>query len=110
MGSIKKPQQTKQQRNKELSMEILSSWSLKNKSWEWREYAACLGMTGDLFFGKLGYNKKQIDTAKAVCKSCTVKRACLEYANDNVMTHGVWGGKTPAERLVLLGLKRWPVS
>lgn len=36
--------------------------------------------------------------AKAVCSACPVRRECLEYADLNNETEGIWGGLTPQER------------
>lgn len=36
--------------------------------------------------------------AKAVCRLCPVRQACLDYAMADPDLRGVWGGKTEAER------------
>jgi WhiB family redox-sensing transcriptional regulator len=38
------------------------------------------------------------EEAKAVCASCTVRQACLEYALAAREREGVWGGLTERER------------
>lgn len=40
--------------------------------------------------------------AKALCATCPVWQECLEYAIDNDVRDGIWGGRTPVER----GIKR----
>ncbi|MFC1408611.1 WhiB family transcriptional regulator [Streptacidiphilus sp. N1-12] len=35
---------------------------------------------------------------KAVCTGCQVRTACLGYALDEQIDHGVWGGLTARER------------
>lgn len=39
-----------------------------------------------------------IAQAKAVCASCSVSRACRDYAHEAGETEGIWGGETPEER------------
>jgi len=58
----------------------------------WKHDAACVGVDPDLFFGATEAE------AKAVCAGCPVKVDCLIYAVENDILHGVWGGRTPAER------------
>ncbi len=36
--------------------------------------------------------------AKAICRPCPVRAACLTWAVDAQERYGVWGGLTPAER------------
>jgi WhiB family transcriptional regulator, redox-sensing transcriptional regulator len=36
--------------------------------------------------------------AKAVCARCLVRQECLEYAVDEHIADGVWGGVAPAAR------------
>jgi WhiB family redox-sensing transcriptional regulator len=109
MGSIDKPPLTDKQRRELVSTQLLSSWSLQNRTIEWKEHAACKGQT-DLFFSERGYNQGKIEEAKAICKTCPVSYDCLKYAKDNFLAFGIWGGKTATERLSLLGLRRWPTS
>jgi WhiB family redox-sensing transcriptional regulator len=113
MGSIKNKLTAaeRKQQQEELSMEILSTWNLKNKTSRWKEDARC-GDTNatDLFFPSLGDNKKQIAEAKKICGLCTVRKECLAYAQDNMFRYGIWGGKSSGERLKLLGLTRWPIT
>jgi len=37
-------------------------------------------------------------SALDVCGRCEVRTACLEYALDKAIMHGIWGGTTPSER------------
>ena len=57
-------------------------------------------MDPDLFF-PVSYsksNRRDIDEAKALCRSCTVRVGCLEVALSTGEEHGIWGGLTPHER------------
>lgn len=55
------------------------------------------------FFPERG---KPADEAKAVCATCPVWRACLEYALDRHEREGVWGGTTEKQRRVILRARR----
>ena len=47
-------------------------------------------------------NRKQeaerLHQLKAICASCIHAKECLEYALEKQVSHGIWGGTTPAER------------
>ena len=76
----------------------------------WRKDAACYSAGGetDLFFpvGTTGPAIEQIANAKAVCQSCIAKLACLEYALQNNIQDGIWGGTTEEERRAILKKRR----
>ncbi len=61
----------------------------------WQMNANCLGVDPDLFFPERGASTKE---AKAVCRSCTVREECLEYALANGEKFGIWGGMSERER------------
>lgn len=67
---------------------------------DWRKLAACLGTDPDLFFpvGSEGPAAAQADEAKQVCRSCPVRRQCLDWALRHSQGYGVWGGMTQEER------------
>lgn len=69
----------------------------------WRHSAACRGMDANLFHEEKPYNwtKKQLAAAKKVCASCPVSQECLNYAIENKLSLGVWGGMTYKERLAV---------
>lgn len=66
----------------------------------WRDQAACLHVDPELFFpvGTTGIAIVTIDAAKAVCRSCPVRDACLQFALETKQEDGVWGGTDEAER------------
>lgn len=66
----------------------------------WREHAACRLTDADLFFpaGSTGIAVDQIQAAKAVCRSCPVQDACLQFALESNQEAGIWGGKDEDER------------
>lgn len=66
---------------------------------DWLEGAACDGMDPELFFPSKGPTApQQVREAKAVCATCPVRLACLEYALSVPEHWGVWGGTTEKER------------
>jgi len=70
---------------------------------DWRSAGACLHADPDLFFpvGTAGPALRQIDEAKAVCRTCLVRTPCLAWALDQGISAGVWGGTTEDERRLL---------
>jgi len=66
----------------------------------WREKAACRDTDADLFFptGSTGLAVDQIDAAKAVCRNCPVREACLQFALESNQEAGIWGGRDEDER------------
>ena len=70
----------------------------------------CADKLPSLFFPSDGVG---VDTARRVCDGCPVKDQCLEYALDNRIDHGVWGGTSERERRRILkarGVTAAPVS
>ena len=79
------------------------SLSLSIERDDWRDNSACRDTDPDLFFpvGTTGPAIEQIETAKAVCRSCDVRLACLEYALVTNQDSGIWGGTSEEERRAL---------
>ncbi len=78
--------------------------SLRESSWVGR--AACAGVAPEIFSSEdlpTSGTKRPSNTAaaKAVCAGCPVTSECLRYAVENQVQHGVWGGLTGQERLLL---------
>jgi WhiB family transcriptional regulator, redox-sensing transcriptional regulator len=71
---------------------------------DWRDRAACRDADPELFFpvSDLGPGARQVAEAKTVCGRCPVRARCLDYAIDNALDHGVFGGTTERERRVLV--------
>lgn len=55
----------------------------------------CTQITPDVFFPEKG---DSVEPAKAVCRDCPVRAACLDYALARDEPHGVWGGMSVNER------------
>ncbi|HLI25392.1 MAG TPA: WhiB family transcriptional regulator [Acidimicrobiales bacterium] len=73
----------------------------------WQVKAACRGPQAALFFPPSHFERKDDKDArerraKAICASCPVRRACLDYAVRIREPHGIWGGLNENERRVLL--------
>ncbi len=66
----------------------------------WRDQAACRHTGSALFFpaGSTGVAIAEIHAAKAVCRSCPVREACLLFAFKTNQESGIWGGKDEVER------------
>lgn len=67
---------------------------------DWRHQAACRDADPEVFFpvGTTGPALAQIEAAKAICATCSVKGTCLEWALETGQDAGVWGGLTEEER------------
>ena len=66
-------------------------------------FAACKDEDTQVFFPRGGYGAK---SAIKFCSKCPVVDDCLEYAVDNEILNGVWGGKSERERMRIMGRKR----
>ena len=77
-------------------------------SMEWRQHAACTDVDVNLFFpiGVTGPAVDQIAKAKAVCRACSARDCCLEFALVTHQDYGVWGGATEDERRVMRRQRR----
>ncbi|MEU6349214.1 WhiB family transcriptional regulator [Streptomyces sp. NPDC047072] len=67
----------------------------------WQERGQCHGLPAkeiDELFFPAARDRAAIDAAKAICGSCPVKKACFDYALDNEIRQGMWGGLTEDER------------
>ena len=65
----------------------------------WQQDAACRDLDTSIFFEGAAY----LD-ALAICKRCTVREDCLEWALDNLNStndFGIWGGLTAKARAKL---------
>ena len=68
----------------------------------WQARARCAKVEDpDIFHPHRG---ESLLPARNVCHKCPVKQECLEFAVDERITYGVWGGMSPPER------KRWALQ
>ena len=67
----------------------------------WWKQAACADTDKDVFYppkaNDVNY-RAIVAAAKAICATCPVRDACLEYALDNNEEFGIWGGTTASQR------------
>ena len=61
----------------------------------WQDLALCAETDPEAFFPEKGGSTRE---AKRVCRSCEVRAECLEYALENGIAFGIWGGLSPQER------------
>ena len=69
----------------------------------WMEKSACIDVSPDVFFPSDGVG---VIVAKSICDNCLVSESCLEYALQNQIDHGVWGGRSERQRRKILKEKR----
>lgn len=62
---------------------------------KWMAEGNCAHKPPSLFFPSDGVG---VEKAKAVCEGCPVAVQCLEYAIENRIDHGVWGGTSERQR------------
>lgn len=72
----------------------ISSWDLP----DFPDRALCSETDGDLFFPDKGGSAS---AAKAICKRCDARDACLKWALDRNEQWGIWGGMSAEERAKL---------
>ncbi len=70
---------------------------------EWMEQGKCREVAPDTFFPSDGLG---VIKAQRICAKCPVQNACLEYALENHIDHGVWGGRSERERRRILRARR----
>ena len=69
----------------------------------WRQKGACRGLDPAVFYPAFD---EEAGEAKAICATCPVREACLEYALVNRERDGVWGGATEKERRRIVRQRR----
>jgi WhiB family redox-sensing transcriptional regulator len=69
----------------------------------WMEQGLCRDRAPATFFPSDGVG---VDVARKICATCPVKDDCLEYALENRIDHGVWGGCSERERRRIMKRRR----
>ncbi len=72
-------------------------------STEWMAKGNCRDHPPARFFPSDGVG---VEIARRICGTCPVKGPCLEYALDQRVDHGVWGGASERERRRILKRRR----
>ena len=62
---------------------------------EWQDQALCAQVDPEIFFPEKGGSTRD---PKRVCRACSVRAECLEYALDTDQRFGIWGGFSERER------------
>ncbi|MDQ1367102.1 MAG: WhiB family transcriptional regulator, redox-sensing transcriptional regulator [Acidimicrobiaceae bacterium] len=86
--------------DKRVAMDMMSVLATDADGNPWRDRAACQAASAELFFpiGRTGDAVEHIEAAKAVCRTCPVREACLRFAIETNQEAGVWGGTSEEER------------
>lgn len=69
----------------------------------WMAEGSCRLYPPNKFFPSDGAG---VDRARKICASCPVINECLDYALENRIEHGVWGGCSERERRRILKRRR----
>lgn len=69
----------------------------------WMSAGNCRNYPPAVFFPSDGVG---VDRARKICTDCPVAAQCLEYALDQRIEHGVWGGCSERERRRILKRRR----
>ena len=68
---------------------------------EWREFANCFGVPKEIFFDDNPKTMmKSAKIAAKFCDNCSVKQECLDYAIDNNISAGIFGGLSRKQRRI----------
>ena len=67
----------------------------------WRADANCKDVDVNLFFPERGDNGSTVVYAKQVCRGCSVRTECLQFAIDNHEDIGIWGGTSERQRRLI---------
>lgn len=70
---------------------------------EWMGKGNCRDHPASRFFPNDGVG---VEIARRICATCPVKVVCLEYALEQRVDHGVWGGASERERRRILKRRR----
>ena len=71
----------------------------------WMMEGACREHPAETFFPSDGVG---VAVARRICADCPVKAPCLDYALDNRIEHGVWGGTSERGRRLMARQRRSP--
>jgi len=70
---------------------------------EWMAHGSCRFVPPATFFPSDGVG---VEHAKQICATCPVVERCLEYALEQRIDHGVWGGTSERQRRRILKKRR----
>lgn len=76
------------------------------QQWDWQLYAACRGVSAEMFFcpdAERGARKRAREKlAKSICAQCPVITECRDHSLKVREPYGVWGGLSEADRAEML--------
>jgi WhiB family transcriptional regulator, redox-sensing transcriptional regulator len=75
--------------------DLLQSLTADGLDMSWQDLANCRGADPDLFFPERGASTR---AAKAICRECSVREECLEFAIVSSEKFGIWGMMSERER------------
>jgi len=58
----------------------------------WWDDALCRRYDPDMWFPDKESDKQATEAALNICDACPAKRACLDFAMDDLGLDGIWGG------------------
>ena len=70
---------------------------------DWMSEGSARTSSPTIFFPSDGVG---VQVAQRICAECPVAEACLEYALEDRVDHGVWGGTSERERRRILRRRR----
>ena len=73
----------------------------------WMRDGNCRAYPPAVFFPSDGAG---VEIARRICETCPVKAQCLEYALEQRVEHGVWGGCSERERRRIAKRRRAAVA
>lgn len=73
----------------------------------WMRFGLCRGVDPDVFFPT---DIHGVIEARRICDQCPARAACLDYAVENRLEHGIWGGTSERERKKIIARRRWGVA
>lgn len=71
----------------------------------WMLEGRCRNHPANTFFPSDGVG---VAVARRICANCPVKEPCLDYALDNRIEHGIWGGTSERARALIARRRRRP--
>lgn len=80
---------------------MLGTYSESTVSLGWFTKARCLNMDPAIFFPS-DADTEGHDRAKSICLVCPVKWECLDYAIDQKLDYGIFGGLSERERRLFI--------
>ncbi len=75
--------------------DLIEALQAEGVDMSWQDFANCRGADPDLFFPERGASTR---TAKQICRECSVREECLEFAIVSSEKFGIWGAMSERER------------